>query len=102
MSEEKKVNRYVREYGQFRNTHTCSNSDVEEKEFKKHITVAQCLRDLCSAKGEIALCEQCEFYTNKKEFISKKNGETRVLYSGSGSDPVSPDFELAELGRPIM
>lgn len=102
MSEENKVNRYVREYGQFRNTHTCSNSDVEEKEFQKHITVAQCLRDICSAKGETALCEQCAFYTNKKEFISKENGEARVLSSGSGSDPVDMKFQSIGLSRPIM
>ena len=103
MSEEKKVNCYVREYGFFRNTHTCSNPDVKEKEFKSNISKVQCIREVCSATGEIAMCEQCEYYGNRKEFISKKTGEVQLLHNNGDIKDISESkFESLMQDGPIM
>lgn len=86
MGEEKRVNYAYKEIGQFRVTYSCSHPEVEELDFRRMMKMPQSVREKCSGIGEKALCEVCEHYGQRNEFVSRFSGEVRTMYSGESKD----------------
>lgn len=85
MSEGKKIKYHYKEMGPFRAIYSCDHPDVEERDFKSFLSVPQCVREICPAKKAQALCEVCEHFGHRKEFVSA-SGQVRTLYSGEHKD----------------
>lgn len=85
MSEEKKVKYFLKKMGPFQATYSCDSLVVTEAQFKEFLSVGQCVRGICPEKNETALCEVCEHFGHRKEFVSN-TGEVRRLYSGEHKD----------------
>ena len=82
-----RINFAYKDYLHFFTTYTCTNEDVDEEFFRECMKVPQTPRPFCEAMNMKALCEQCEHFGRRAEYISQRTGEHKLReQNGVGKD----------------
>lgn len=91
-----KINFAYKDFSIFLTTYTCTNEEVDEEFFQECMNIPQTPRGICEPMGKKALCEQCEHFGRRAEYISKRTGEHSIRkQNGVGKDiAAEPEEEL--------